>query len=70
MMFLADMKNPDHGSGTESLEVELFKKNEIPWGQIAFSAISFTLEKYFDDSGHVNREVHLGSSNKRLRGRG
>ncbi len=70
MMFLADMKNPDHGSGTESLEVALFKKDKIPWDQIAFSAISFTLEKYFSDSGQVNGEVHLGSSSKRLRGRG
>ncbi|MCG8604423.1 NUDIX hydrolase [bacterium] len=65
LMFLADLKNLNYGSGRESLEVDLFKKEEIPWEEIAFSAVRFTLEHYFNPSGSVNGEVHMGSSHKR-----
>jgi len=36
-------------AGTESLEVELFKEEEIPWDEIAFKAVHMTLERYFED---------------------
>ena len=35
--------------GQESLEVELFQQNEIPWNDIAFPAVSNTLEHYYND---------------------
>jgi hypothetical protein len=31
------------------LEVRLFKKHEMPWSELAFSAIQKTLQDYFDD---------------------
>lgn len=61
LMFLADLVDPDFQAGTESLEVRLFKENEIPWDKMAFSAIKFTLEKYFADRNNANGEVHIGT---------
>jgi ADP-ribose pyrophosphatase YjhB (NUDIX family) len=46
-----------YGVGQESLETRLFKKDEIPWRELAFSSGRFALEKYFEDRGR-NRGVH------------
>lgn len=65
LMFLADLQNLDFHSGPESSRVELFSKEEIPWDSIAFSAIRFTLDRYFDGRPPTNGEVHLGSLDKK-----
>lgn len=49
MMFLSDLTNSDYSPGPESLEVELFEEREIPWDEIAFKTITYTLESYFSD---------------------
>jgi ADP-ribose pyrophosphatase YjhB (NUDIX family) len=36
-------------AGVESLEVKLFREDEIPWDNIAFRAVKMTLERYFED---------------------
>lgn len=36
-------------AGIESLEVKLFREDEIPWDDIAFRAVRMTLERYFED---------------------
>jgi len=36
-------------AGEESLEVALFTEDEIPWDEIAFSAVRNTLKHYFED---------------------
>lgn len=64
LMFLANLQNLNFHSGPESSEVTLYKQDEIPWDQIAFSAVRFTLEKYFEDRTNKNSEVHLGSHSK------
>lgn len=60
LMFLADLQNLDFHSGPESSEVKLFARAEIPWDEIAFTAIRFTLEKYFEETEN-RQEVYLGS---------
>lgn len=55
MMFLADMPEPVFGAGPESLEVELFSEDEIPWDELAFPTIEKTLRQYFSD----RREGHF-----------
>lgn len=42
------------GAGPESLECALFAEADIPWDQLAFRAITLTLQHYFADrrSGH------------------
>jgi len=44
--------------GAESLEVRLFREDEIPWDDIAFHSGRFALKKYFEDRGE-NNGVHI-----------
>lgn len=48
----------DYGVGDESLEVELFRPDELPWDDIAFLSGRFALERYLADGG-ANNGVHL-----------
>jgi len=50
---------------TGPIEVELFKKEEIPWDKIAFSSIRFTLDKFVNAKDSPNHEVHLGAWNNK-----
>ncbi len=56
MMFLAQMRTPEHGPGDETLESELILPADIPWQDLAFPSIRFTLERYLHDleRGHFN----------------
>ncbi len=47
MMFRARLLDLDFGPGAESLEVKLFREEEIPWDEIAFTTIKRTLQHYF-----------------------
>ncbi len=49
MIFRAQLSDLNYAPGIESLDVKLFKKDEIPWNNIAFSVIEKTLHYYFDD---------------------
>ncbi len=60
MHFLADINDQQFGPTTESLEVRLFEKDEIPWNEIAFHSSTFALKKYFE-YGKSHEGVHLGS---------
>ena len=57
LFFTADLVS-GYGVGEESLEVELFSHDEIPWDDIAFRSGRYALEKYFEDAG-ANNGVHL-----------
>ncbi len=59
--FLGELQNLDYASGTESSEVALFKEEEIPWEDLAFSSSSFALEQYFKDRRRNYYEPHIGS---------
>jgi len=49
MMFHARLVDLDFGPGPESLEVRLFREDEIPWEELAFRTIGRTLRNYFLD---------------------
>ncbi|MFP8965714.1 NUDIX hydrolase [Pokkaliibacter sp. CJK22405] len=49
MLYLAELIEPTFSAGPESLEVELFSEDEIPWDELAFVTISNALRHYFDD---------------------
>ena len=49
LFYLATMSSPDFFSGEESLEVALFKEQDIPWEDIAFATVKHTLKFYFED---------------------
>lgn len=49
LFFRANLTSLTFAPGIESLEVQLFRENEIPWDEIAFAVVKTTLKKYFDD---------------------
>ena len=54
MFFRAQLLDLNFSSGEESLDVRLFRENEIPWDELAFPVIRESLEFYFEDrkAGH------------------
>lgn len=55
MLFRGELANLDFGPGPESLEVELFTEQDIPWDELAFPVMRQTLRHYFAD----RREQHF-----------
>lgn len=51
-------------AGDETQEVALFRKEDIPWPEIAFLSGRFALEKYLEDDGR-NNGVHLSRVRRR-----
>ena len=48
----------DFAAGDESLDVQMFAKDNIPWDEIAFRSGTFALRKYLEDAGK-NNGVHM-----------
>jgi 8-oxo-dGTP pyrophosphatase MutT (NUDIX family) len=49
LLFRSQLLDLDFFPGKESLEVDLFREQEIPWQAIAFPVIQETLKLYFTD---------------------
>ena len=49
VIHLATLKDLSFGSTSESLDVKLFSKNEIPYQELAFPFVSKTIDYFFDD---------------------
>jgi ADP-ribose pyrophosphatase len=47
--YLADLGNEKFGPTSESSDVKLFYKDDLPWDEIAFPTVSKTLKYYFED---------------------
>ncbi len=58
VMFLGKMLTDDFASGEESLETVLLAEEDIPWDDLAFPAITKTLECYFADQRSSRTRVH------------
>ena len=64
MFFRAELADLDFSSGMETLDVELFREEQIPWEELAFPVIKESLEFYFEDrkTGAFpvrSREIHI-----------
>jgi len=59
LLFRARLLDLDFGPGPESLEVRLFAENEIPWDEIAFRPIKYSLEHYFADRRKNHFSFHI-----------
>jgi len=59
IVFRGTMKSATFGAGMESLEVELFKREEIPWAKRAFRVVHEILEHYCKVDNHF--PVHVGT---------
>lgn len=49
MLFKGELSDLNFSAGPESLEVQLFKEEDIPWNDLAFPTIYKTLQYYFED---------------------
>lgn len=56
MFYRATLLDLDYAAGTESLDVQLFREAEIPWDDIAFPTVAYTLKYFFEDLARVRRE--------------
>lgn len=63
LFYLAALTSFDFDGGTESLEVKLFRPDEIPYDEMAFSSSSFAIRQYLAFAGTSYHGVHIGSWN-------
>lgn len=54
MLFRARLLDLEFSPGEESLEVGLFRQDEIPWQEMAFPTVTLALQRFFEDraKGH------------------
>jgi ADP-ribose pyrophosphatase YjhB (NUDIX family) len=55
------MSNLTYSPGDESLEVELFREQDIPWTSLAFPVVELALHYHFEDTKHNRTEVRTGT---------
>ena len=60
LIYRARLLDLDFGPGPESLEVELFTEEQIPWEQLAFPTIRETLKRFFADRRSGRFSLHTG----------
>lgn len=60
LLYRGLLRNLDYAPGLESLEVQLFSENEIPWEQIAFPAVTHALQHLFADRRLGHYALHHG----------
>ena len=67
VIFLAELLDLDFFAGEESLEVRLFKEEEIPWDEIAFPSIERALRLYYEDRRGASFGTHMADIERRRR---
>ena len=55
IMFSGELSEAPVSAGIESLEVGLFRQDEIPWDELAFPVVGESLKLYFE---HADSRVH------------
>ncbi|HMV64682.1 MAG TPA: NUDIX hydrolase [Rhodocyclaceae bacterium] len=58
IIFQATLLAPDFSPGEETLEAALFDESDVPWNEIAFRSVEFTLRKFFEDRRSGNYRLH------------
>ena len=60
LLFRAELLDLNFGPGQESLEVRLFSEAEIPWDELAFRPVRYSLEHYFTERERGKFNLHMG----------
>jgi ADP-ribose pyrophosphatase YjhB (NUDIX family) len=60
LFYLARLLDAAFAPGPETLEVQLFREDEIPWDEIAFRTVRETLRHFFADRRRGEFGVHAG----------
>lgn len=58
LLYRASLLDLDFAPGEESLEVVLFREQDIPWQDLAFRSVSLTLRLYFADRQRGDYRFH------------
>ncbi len=61
LLFRARLLDLDFSAGSETLQVELFTENDIPWDELAFATVRNTLRHYFSDRRSGEFRFHMGT---------
>ena len=61
LLFRATLLHLDFFPGQESLAVKLVEERDIPWDELAFRPVSFTLRHYFADRKANHFQFHAGN---------
>lgn len=56
LFYLARLRDLNFAPGIESLDVQLFSEQEIPWDDLAFPTIRTTLELFFADRARMRED--------------
>jgi ADP-ribose pyrophosphatase YjhB (NUDIX family) len=59
VLFRARLPEPSFGAGAESLAVDLYRPEDIPWGEIAFPSVDFALRRLLEDRARGVEGLHL-----------
>lgn len=59
LMFRAKLVDSHVSAGHETIEVDFFKEDTIPWSELAFPVVEETLRLYYSDRGRGMRCFHL-----------
>jgi hypothetical protein len=59
------MLRPDLDPGPETIEARLVPVDEIPWDDLAFETVRWTLERYLADHAAGSFGVHTASIGRR-----
>lgn len=63
--YRGELSDLDFYAGEESLDVQLFSEEDIPWDHLAFSVVKRTLELYFEDRRLGQFGFHMEDIEKR-----
>ncbi len=58
MMFRGNLRHGQAAAGAESLEVQLFAENDIPWQELAFPVVAESLRLFFADRRSGRYGIH------------
>jgi ADP-ribose pyrophosphatase YjhB (NUDIX family) len=60
ILYLSRLEDKNYACGSESLEVDLFKEEDIPWNLLAFPVMRETLKFYFSDKKKGKFNIRTG----------
>lgn len=67
VIFRGTLREPEFGVGAESLEVQLFPWDKMPWDELAFPVVHETLRRYVEDRRQGRYLVHVGVVDQAMR---
>lgn len=69
LMFRGRLRQGQASVGAETLEVGLFREEEIPWQELAFPVVHETLKRYFEERRAGHYHLHMGDFNRDASGK-